>query len=200
MSDKYRVKEMVLTLQGEGAMAGTPVVLLRFEGCNLSCDFCDTDFTGTDGIGGGIFTTPGNLADAIEEKWISDTQVNILCTGGEPLLQLDPPLIKELRARSCKILLETNGTLKAPDGIHWICVSPKTNTIPLQNSGDEIKIVWPQKHMNPETFKKLNFNHFWIQPIFDKNYNENLETSIEYCLTHPGWRLSLQTHRFTGLP
>ena len=191
---------MVLTLQGEGAMAGTPVVLLRFEGCNLDCDFCDTDFTGTDGIGGGIFTTPKELADAIEEKWRSDAQVNILCTGGEPLLQLDPPLIKELRARNCKILLETNGTLKAPDGIHWICVSPKPNTIPLQNSGNEIKIVWPQENIDPETYEGLNFKHFWIQPKFDKSYNENLQTSIEYCLTHPVWRLSLQTHRFTGLP
>ena len=200
MDSKYRIKEMVLTLQGEGALAGTAAVLLRFEGCNLRCDFCDTNFTGTDGEGGGVFATPAELAESVQSKWLSNMKVNLLCTGGEPLLQLDQHLIKEFHAKGFKILLETNGTIPVPEHIDWICVSPKTHDIPVQNSGDEIKIVWPQENVDPRVFEKLQFNNFWIQPRFDRNYKENLRTSIEYCLANPAWRLSVQTHRFIGMP
>ncbi|MCK5131842.1 MAG: 7-carboxy-7-deazaguanine synthase [Candidatus Sabulitectum sp.] len=201
MSNNYRIKEMLLTLQGEGAMTGTAVVLLRFEGCNLNCDFCDTDFTGTDGEGGGIFNTASELAEAVQSKWLSDTNTpNVLCTGGEPLMQLDRELIKEFHAKGFRILVETNGTVKAQKHIDWICVSPKTNEIPVQRSGDEIKIVWPQEKTDPGKFEKLEFNYFWIQPKFDRNYKENLKASIEYCLANPRWRLSIQTHRVMGIP
>jgi len=200
MGSNYRVKEMILTLQGEGAMAGTAVVLLRFEGCNLSCDFCDTDFSGTDGLGGGVFSTAVDLADAVNSKWISETRVSVLCTGGEPLLQFDLSLLQEFHRRGFRVLLETNGTVAVPGKIDWICVSPKSNKIPVQNSGDEIKIVWPQEDLDPEMFERLNFSNFWIQPRFDMNYKENLKASIEYCLANPQWRLSVQTHRYTGMP
>ncbi len=199
MATEYRIKEMVLTLQGEGAMTGTAVVLLRFEGCNLECDFCDTDFTGTDGENGGIFRTAAELAEAVQQKWISSTQLNVLCTGGEPLMQLDAPLVEEFHTRGFKILIETNGTIPAPEHIDWICVSPKTEEIPLLHRGDEIKIVWPQKKTDPKKFEELEFNHFWIQPKYDEHYKKNLRASIEYCLAHPRWRLSLQTHRYTGI-
>ncbi len=181
-------------------MAGTAVVLLRFEGCNLSCDFCDTDFSGTDGLGGGVFSTAVDLADAVNSKWISETRVSVLCTGGEPLLQFDLSLLQEFHRRGFRVLLETNGTVAVPGKIDWICVSPKSNKIPVQNSGDEIKIVWPQEDLDPEMFECLNFSNFWIQPRFDMNYKENLKASIEYCLANPQWRLSVQTHRYTGMP
>ncbi|MCK5035416.1 MAG: radical SAM protein [Candidatus Sabulitectum sp.] len=206
MKSSYRVKEMILTLQGEGALAGTAVVLLRFEGCNLSCDFCDTDFTGMDGSGGGVFYTAIELAEAVEGKWISETSLSVLCTGGEPLLQLDLPLLQEFHRRGFRVLLETNGTIAVPgegageEKIDWICVSPKKNEIPVQKSGDEIKIVWPQEDLDPGMFEKLDFNNFWIQPRFDRNYKENMKASIQYCLKNPLWRLSVQTHRFTGMP
>lgn len=191
---------MILTLQGEGALAGTAVVLLRFEGCNLSCDFCDTDFTGIDGSGGGVFYTAMELAEAVEGKWISGTSLSVLCTGGEPLLQLDQSLLREFHRRNFRVLLETNGTIAVPGEVDWICVSPKKNEIPVQKSGDEIKLVWPQEGLDPGIFEKLNFNHFWIQPRFDRNFKENLEASIKYCLKNPQWRLSVQIHRFTGMP
>lgn len=200
MPGEYRIKEMVLTLQGEGARAGTAVVLLRFEGCNLECDFCDTNYTGTDGNGGGIFKTPSELADAVQGKWLSKNSLNVLCTGGEPFMQLDSPLVQEFHARGFSVLVETNGTIPAPEHIDWVCVSPKTNTIPVQNIGDEIKIVWPQEGMDPKIFEKLEFNNFWIQPKFDTDYKKNLQASIEYCLANPKWRLSIQIHRFTGMP
>lgn len=199
MAVEYRIKEMVLTLQGEGALTGTAVVLLRFEGCNLNCDFCDTDFTGTNGEGGGIFSTALELAEAVQSKWVSNTRVNVLCTGGEPLLQLDRQLINEFHAKGFKILIETNGTIPAPEHIDWICVSPKPDGILLQHSGDEIKIVWPQENIDPKSYVDLKFNSFWIQPRFDENYKKNLQTSIEYCLANPQWRLSIQTQRYTGI-
>ncbi len=200
MNNKYRVKEMQLTLQGEGAMAGTAVVLLRFEGCNLNCSFCDTEFAGVDGHGGGVFNSPAELAKAVQSIWKSNLSVNVLCTGGEPLLQLDKALIHEFHSRGFRILLETNGTQIAGTGIDWICVSPKSATIPVQNHGDEIKIVWPQDNINPKNFEELKFDFFWIQPKFDKNYEKNLLLSIKYCLANPKWRLSIQTHRFIGIP
>lgn len=200
MDREYRIKEMVLTLQGEGAMAGTAVVLLRFEGCNLNCSFCDTDFTGTDGQGGGVFRTAQALVDAVSRKWTSSSPVNVLCTGGEPLMQLDKTLVEEFKSRRFRILLETNGTIPVPSGIDWVCVSPKTNVAIVQNSGDEIKIVWPQDGIKPDDFEGLQFSNFWIQPRFDSNYKKNLQTSIEFCLSNPKWRLSFQTHRFMGIP
>ncbi len=201
MHKEYLVKEIILTLQGEGAQAGTAVVLLRFSGCNLNCDFCDTDFTGTDGDGGGTFKNPAALADAVQKKWI-DTQssVNVLCTGGEPLLQLDLPLLKEFHSRGFKVLLETNGTLPCPAQIDWVCVSPKSGQMPNQILGDEIKIVWPQENIDPKAFEQLDFTHFWIQPKHDLNYRANLRKAVDYCLVNPKWRLSLQTHRFIGIP
>ncbi len=200
MDREYRIKEMVLTLQGEGAMAGTAVVLLRFEGCNLNCSFCDTDFTGTDGQGGGVFKTAAELVDAVSREWTSSSPVNVLCTGGEPLMQLDKTLVEEFKSRHFRILLETNGTISVPSGIDWICVSPKANTTRVQNSGDELKIVWPQEGINPGDYEGLKFSNFWIQPRFDSNYESNLQTSIEYCFANPKWRLSFQTHRFIGIP
>ncbi|MCP4646234.1 MAG: 7-carboxy-7-deazaguanine synthase [bacterium] len=200
MSKGYRIKEIHLTLQGEGANTGMAVILLRFEGCNLSCDYCDTDFHGTDGESGGVYRSPGELAEAVERKWNSDSPLNVLCTGGEPLLQLDLPLIGEFHRRGFTVSVETNGSISVPHGVDWICVSPKTNEIPAQSEGNEIKIVWPQKNIQPETFENLPFTHFWIQPKFDKDYSCNLKTAISYCLTHPKWRLSLQTHRLIGIP
>lgn len=199
MNKEYRIKEMQLTLQGEGAQMGTAVILLRFEGCNLSCDFCDTDFDGTNGEGGGVFKTPIQLADKIQSKWRSDQPINILCTGGEPLLQLDATLIAEFHKRGFKILVETNGTQTVPPQINWICVSPKTDKL-KQQSGNEIKIVYPQENMEPDKFKDLKFDHFWIQPKFDSNYKDNLKAAVNYCLKNPQWRLSIQTHRFIGIP
>ncbi len=196
----YRVKEMLLTLQGEGAKTGTAVVLLRFEGCNLKCSFCDTDFTGTDGEGGGVFATAQELADAVQKKWISSLPLNVLCTGGEPLMQLDEKLIKEFCARGYNILLETNGTFPLPDNLNWVCVSPKTGISTVLNSGDEIKIVFPQEGIDPRQYENMNFTHFWIQPMYNADYKQNLKASIDYCISHPNWRLSLQTHRFTGMP
>ena len=201
MTKEYLVKEIILTLQGEGAQAGTVVVLLRFSGCNLNCDFCDTDFEGTDGEGGGVFRGPLALADAVQKKWINKhSSINVLCTGGEPLLQLDVPLIEEFHSRGFRILLETNGTLPCPAGIDWICVSPKSGQMPDQTSGDEIKIVWPQKNTDPKTYEQLDFTHFWIQPKHNRNYQANIKKAVDYCLIHPKWRLSLQTHRFFGMP
>ena len=182
-----------------GARAGTAVILLRFEGCNLSCDFCDTDFEGTNGAGGGVFKTPAHLADRIQSKWRSEHPINILCTGGEPLLQLDTPLITEFHKRGFIILVETNGTQPVPREIDWICVSPKTVEL-NQKSGNEIKIIYPQKQTDPNDFKDLEFDHFWIQPKFDNNYKDNLKEAVNYCLNNPQWRLSIQTHRFIGIP
>jgi 7-carboxy-7-deazaguanine synthase len=196
---EYRVKEMVRTLQGEGAMTGTAVVLLRFEGCNLNCSFCDTDFTGTDGEGGEVFTSKEELAEAVQRKWKSRIHpVSVLCTGGEPLIQLDQQLTDEFHKRRFRILVETNGTIPAPANIDWICVSPKQAAL-KQTTGDEIKIVWPQENVDPNDFVNLDFKHYWIQPMYNGNYSENLKSAVEYCLANPGWRLSLQTHRYAGI-
>ncbi len=190
---------MQLTLQGEGINTGLAVVLVRFSGCNLSCDFCDTDFTGVDGTSGGVYISPTQLADKIQTLWPSDNVFpNVLFTGGEPLLQLNQPLLQELKKRSFNILVETNGTIKAPELIDWICVSPKSD-LAVQKSGDEIKIVWPQDNISLESFEEQNFSYFWLQPKFDKNYLFNLKTCINYCLFHPKWRLSIQTHRVIGI-
>jgi len=214
MSRVYSVKEAYFTLQGEGAQTGRAAVFLRFAGCNLwnglerdrasaICNFCDTDFVGTDGLGGGQFETPAALAQHVSDIWAERAgDPYVICTGGEPLLQLDAPLISALKAAGFDIGIETNGTLLAPDGIDWICVSPKANAELQQTSGSELKLVYPQdaSEAQPECFERLDFQHFFLQPKDDSNQAENIEAAAKYCMKHPQWRLSLQTHKLIGLP
>jgi 7-carboxy-7-deazaguanine synthase (Cx14CxxC type) len=209
----YSAKEIFYTLQGEGAQSGHAAVFLRFSGCNLwtglerdrntaVCQFCDTDFVGTDGPGGGKFKTAAELAQTVNGLWPAAQQNNklVVCTGGEPLLQLDRPLIDALHAQGFRIAVETNGTLKAPEGIDWICVSPKS-TAPLnQESGHELKLVYPQVDALPESFEGLEFKHFFLQPMDGPERAENTRQAIQYCLDHPQWRLSTQTHKWLGIP
>lgn len=206
----YAVKELYLTVQGEGGQSGRVAVFLRFAGCNLwsgreqdraaaICSFCDTDFIGTDGPGGGRFTADG-LADAVLAAWPEGRDDRwVVCTGGEPLLQLDPPLIAALKARGFSIAIETNGTLAAPDGIDWICVSPKANAAVVQTSGQELKLVYPQVKNRPDQFAHLDFEHFFLQPLDDANQQENTDASVRYCLANPQWRLSVQSHKYIGV-
>ncbi len=209
----YSVKEIFYTLQGEGANAGRPSVFCRFAGCNLwsgreedradaVCTFCDTDFVGTDGNGGGKFRDAEALADAIENTWASGAAQNrfVVCTGGEPLLQLDAPLIAALHARGFEIAVETNGTISAPEGLDWICVSPKADAELKQTSGHELKLVYPQDKALPERFEKFDFRHFFLQPMDGAEVEENTRAATAYCLAHPKWRLSLQTHKLIGIP
>lgn len=208
----YTVKELFLTLQGEGAQTGRRAVFLRFAGCNLwtgreadrtkaICTFCDTDFLGTDGPGGGKFADAQSLADAVAACW-GPTQPHrlIVCTGGEPLLQLDSALIDALHAHGFTIAIETNGTQDAPDGIDWICVSPKADAPLKLTAGDELKLVYPQEKAMPERFAGLAFRHFFLQPMDGPDRDANVQKAIAYCLAHPQWRLSLQTHKLTGIP
>jgi 7-carboxy-7-deazaguanine synthase (Cx14CxxC type) len=208
----YAVKELFLTLQGEGAQTGRRAVFLRFAGCNLwtgreqdrataVCTFCDTDFVGTDGERGGKFATAEALADAAATCW-GDTKDHrlIVCTGGEPLLQLDPPLIDALHARGFSIAVETNGTQAAPAGLDWICVSPKADAPLVLTAGNELKLVYPQSKAMPERFEGLAFEHFFLQPMDGPDQAGNVQAAIAYCLAHPRWRLSLQTHKLTGIP
>lgn len=211
----YSVKEIYYTLQGEGAQTGRPAVFLRFAGCNLwsgreqhraqaVCRFCDTDFVGTDGRGGGKFESPGELAAAVAGTWpaSSDTaRPYVVCTGGEPLLQLDAALVGALHDVGFEIGVETNGTIEAPDGIDWLCVSPKGNAPVVQRSGDELKLVYPQPEIEaqPERFESLPFEHFFLQPLDDEDLAENTRRSIAFCLEHPQWMLSLQTHKIIGM-
>jgi 7-carboxy-7-deazaguanine synthase len=208
----YSVKEIFLTLQGEGGQAGRPAVFCRFAGCNLwsgreedrakaVCTFCDTDFIGMNGEGGGRFQTPKALADAILERWrggLSDRLV--VFTGGEPLLQLDEPLIEAMHAEGFSIAVETNGTLKAPPGIDWICVSPKADAPVLQTCGQELKLVYPQIGVDPARFAGLDFERFYLQPMDGPEREANTQKAVDYCLSHPQWRLSVQTHKYLGLP
>ena len=210
----YTVKEIFYTLQGEGAQTGRASVFLRFAGCNLwtgreqdrmaaVCRFCDTDFVGTDGPGGGKFAGPEALADAVAAKWPElsvGAKPYVVCTGGEPLLQLDAPLIDALHARGFEIAIETNGTLAAPAGIDWICVSPKGRAPLVQRSGDELKLVYPQDDRQPDGFETLEFRHFFLQPMDGPQLAENLTRTVAYCLAHPRWRLSMQTHKLAGIP
>jgi 7-carboxy-7-deazaguanine synthase (Cx14CxxC type) len=208
----YSVKEIFLTLQGEGGQAGRAAVFCRFSGCNLwsgreqdrpsaVCTFCDTDFVGTDGPGGGKFDTPAALADAIERAWIGETEGRlVVCTGGEPLLQLDAPLLAALRGRGFQVAVETNGTLEAPGGIDWICVSPKSDTLLRQLSGQELKLVYPQAGVDPARFEGLDFERFYLQPMDGPDLQANIQAAVAYCLVHPRWRLSVQTHKYLGLP
>ena len=208
----YAVKESFLTVQGEGGQAGRPAVFLRFAGCNLwnglerdrakaVCTFCDTDFVGVDGDGGGKFGDAEALADHVASFWrgrAGDPRL-VVCTGGEPLLQLDTLLIRALKARDFDIAVETNGTVEAPDGIDWICVSPKANAPVLQTRGAELKLVFPQELAMPDCFEGLDFERFWLQPMDGPDQVANTEAAIEYCLTHPLWRLSVQTHKYIGV-
>ena len=208
----YSAKEVFLTVQGEGGQAGRPAVFLRFAGCNLwsgreqdranaVCAFCDTDFVGVDGDGGGKFATPDLLADHVAAMWrgrAGDPKL-VVCTGGEPLLQLDAPLIAALHARGFEIAIESNGTLVAPDGVDWICISPKADAEVVQTRGAELKLVYPQAKAMPERFEHLDFERFWLQPMDGPDQAANTAAAIEYCLTHPQWRLSVQTHKYIGV-
>jgi len=208
----YSVKEIFLTLQGEGGQAGRAAVFCRFAGCNLwsgreqdrgkaVCTFCDTDFVGTDGEGGGKFLTPADLVAAIEAAWAGPKDHRlVVCTGGEPLLQLDGPLIEALHAAGFMVAVETNGTLKAPPGIDWICVSPKADAPVVQTSGQELKLVFPQPGVDPARFADLDFERFFLQPMDSADQAANTAAAVAYCLSHPRWRLSVQTHKYLGLP
>lgn len=207
----YAVKEIFKTLQGEGGQAGRAAVFCRFAGCNLwngreedraaaTCNFCDTDFVGTDGPGGGSFADAGKLADAIAQSWgMERARRLVVFTGGEPLLQLDAALIEAIRVRGFEIAIETNGTLPAPDGIDWICVSPKAGAPLVQKRGKELKLVYPQENAAPADFESLAFEHFWLQPMDGPQRAENTSLAVAYCLDNPRWRVSLQTHKFIGI-
>lgn len=208
----YSVKEIFLTLQGEGGQAGKAAVFCRFAGCNLwsgreqdrakaVCTFCDTDFVGTDGENGGKFATPEDLAAAVEARWTGGPHDRlVVCTGGEPLLQLDAPLIDALHARGFSIAVESNGTLKAPAGIDWVCISPKADAPVVQTSGQELKLVFPQEKAMPDRFADLDFERFYLQPMDGPDRDRNTQLAVAYCLSHPQWRLSVQTHKYLGLP
>ena len=210
----YAVKEIIYTLQGEGAQAGRAAVFCRFAGCNLwsgresdraaaICRFCDTEFVGVDGAGGGRFESAEDLAAAIEQKWPADSALGkrfVVCTGGEPLLQLDLSLIQALHARRFEIAVETNGTMAAPEAVNWLCVSPKAGAKLKQRSGDELKLVYPQAGADPADFELLAFRHFFLQPMDGPERAANTELALRYCLDHPQWRLSLQTHKILNIP
>ena len=209
----YSVKEIYLTLQGEGRNTGRPAVFCRFAGCNLwsgreedredaSCRFCDTDFVGTNGPGGGVFETADALARAVAGAWRGNGKAKpfVVCTGGEPLLQLDKPLIDALHGLDFEVAVETNGTLPPPRGLDWVTVSPKAGTDLVARRGDELKLVYPQSGADPETFEGLDFRHFLLQPMDGEALADNTRRAMEYCLRHPRWRLSLQTHKIIGIP
>jgi 7-carboxy-7-deazaguanine synthase len=209
----YTVKEIFYTLQGEGANAGRAAVFCRFAGCNLwsgreqdradaTCQFCDTDFVGTDGPGGGKFTTPFDLAEAVKATWpnLPHGDPLVVCTGGEPLLQLDEAAVDALHMAGFEVAVETNGTRPAPAAIDWVTVSPKAGAELVQRAGDELKLVFPQAGAEPEMFESLEFRHFFLQPMDGRERERNTKLTAEYCLSHPQWRLSLQTHKIVGLP
>jgi 7-carboxy-7-deazaguanine synthase (Cx14CxxC type) len=208
----YAVKEIFYTLQGEGAQSGRAAVFCRFAGCNLwsgreedraraACSFCDTDFVGTDGAGGGKFSTAEALADAIEQAWAAPgrSQRYVVLTGGEPLLQVDAALTAALHARGFTIAVETNGTVSAPPGLDWICVSPKGQTELALTRGHELKLVYPQPGIDPQRFAGLDFQHFFLQPLDGPDRAHNTQAAIAYCQQHPQWRLGLQSHKMIGI-
>lgn len=209
----YAVKEIFYTLQGEGANTGRAAVFCRFAGCNLwtgreqdraeaTCQFCDTDFVGTDGPGGGKFSTARRLATAVAATWPQANPARrfVVCTGGEPLLQLDAPLLDALHDEGFEVAVETNGTLPPPDGIDWLCVSPKAGA-PLEvRSGKELKLVYPQDGVDPAQYEQFGFEHFFLQPMDGPELEGNTASALQYCLEHPRWRLSLQTHKLLGIP
>lgn len=211
----YAVKEIFYTLQGEGAQSGRPAVFCRFSGCNLwngreddrsssTCTFCDTDFVGTDGPGGGSFNTADALAAAVREAWPHPHNPKncplVVCTGGEPLLQLDDELVAAFHRHGFEVAVETNGTRPAPNGLDWICVSPKQGAPLLLTGGHELKLVYPQFGMDPESLAHHSFQHFFLQPMDGPRREEATQLAVDYCLRHPQWRLSLQTHKLLGIP
>ena len=209
---KYSVKEIYYTLQGEGYHTGRPAVFIRFSGCNLwtghekdrsgaICNWCDTDFVGTNGINGGKFSAE-EITNIVNSLWKGNVQTEpyVICTGGEPLLQMDESLIKAIHKAGFEIGLETNGTMIPPDGIDWICVSPKANADLVLKNGNELKIVYPQCGMNPRMHEKLKFDHFYIQPMDGIDQKNNIKRSEKFVLDHPKWKLSLQTHKILGIP
>ncbi len=206
----YSVKEIFYTLQGEGARSGRAAVFLRFAGCNLwsglerdrqqaVCKFCDTDFVGTDGGAGGKFADAQSLAAAVAQEWPGGDEPYVVCTGGEPLLQLDAPLVAALHAKGFEIAIETNGTLEPPPGIDWICVSPKADAEQKLRHGDELKLIFPQAGAEPEKYAGQDFRHFFLQPMDNDAKEANTRAATDYCLAHPQWRLSLQTHKLLGI-
>jgi 7-carboxy-7-deazaguanine synthase (Cx14CxxC type) len=208
----YAVKELFLTLQGEGVQAGSRAVFLRFAGCNLwsgreadrasaQCTFCDTDFVGTDGMGGGKFVSAGGLADAVEQAWGEggDNRL-VVITGGEPMLQLDSALVEALHGRGFRVAIETNGTLPVASGVDWVCVSPKAGTEVIQRSGDELKLVWPQAGIDPGELESWDFGHFLVQPMDCADRKAAVEAAIRLAMERPKWKLSLQSHKLVGLP
>jgi 7-carboxy-7-deazaguanine synthase len=207
----YAVKEIFYTLQGEGARTGRAAVFLRFAGCNLwsglekdradaVCKFCDTEFVGMDGTGGGKFADAASLAHAVKMEWPGGATPYVVCTGGEPLLQLDTALIAALHGEGFEIAIETNGTLEPPPGIDWICVSPKADAQQVLRHGDELKLVYPQIGGAPERYAGQDFRHFFLQPMDSPAREANTKAATAYCLNHPQWRLSLQTHKLLGIP
>lgn len=207
----YKVKEIFYTLQGEGANAGRAAVFCRFAGCNLwsgrekdredaVCQFCDTDFVGMDGEGGGSFASADALAAAVRKTWPEAGRAFAVMTGGEPLLQLDQALVDALHARQIEIAIESNGTMEPPEGLDWVCVSPKAGAPLRLTRGDELKLVYPQEGAAPGQFEGLNFRHFFLQPMDGPDRAANTRLALDYCLKHPKWRLSLQTHKILGIP
>ena len=211
----YAVKEIIRTIQGEGVQTGRPAIFLRFTGCNLwsgreedrsqaICQFCDTDFLGTDGIAGGQFGCADDLAESVAAAWLAKPKPVerplVVCTGGEPLLQLDEPLVIALHARGFDVAVETNGTRLPPPGIDWLCVSPKAGAELRLLTGDELKLVYPQEGLDPQQFESLGFNYFFLQPLMGRDTERNTQLAREYCRQHERWQLSLQTHKLLGLP
>jgi 7-carboxy-7-deazaguanine synthase len=211
----YLVKEVFVTLQGEGAQTGRVAVFCRFTGCNLwtgqerhrataVCQFCDTDFVGTDGPGGGHFDDADTLADHVAARWPDSSDPSarpyVVCTGGEPLLQLDDALITAFHARGFEVAIETNGTLPVPAGIDWVCVSPKAGADLVVTTGDELKIVFPQPGASPDRFEDLDFTHWFVQPMDGPDRASNTQAAIDWCLANPRWRLSVQSHKDLGIP
>jgi 7-carboxy-7-deazaguanine synthase (Cx14CxxC type) len=207
----YAVKEIFLTLQGEGVQSGSRAVFLRFAGCNLwsgreqdresaQCNFCDTDFVGTDGEGGGKFENAVELADSVERAWGSGAEGRlVVITGGEPMLQLDSALVDSLHARNFRVAAETNGTLPAVEGLDWVCVSPKAGTDVVQRSGDELKLVWPQPGIDPAELERWDFDHFLVQPMDCADGKAAVDAAIRLAMERPRWRLTLQNHKVVGL-
>ncbi|MBI6545238.1 MAG: 7-carboxy-7-deazaguanine synthase [Cyanobacteria bacterium NC_groundwater_1444_Ag_S-0.65um_54_12] len=211
----YQIKEIFYTLQGEGAHAGRPAVLLRFAGCNLwsgkpdersraTCGFCDTDFVGTNGSLGGNYASASAVVEAVCSRWPStpgrSVRPYVVCTGGEPLMQLDDTLVTVFHSVDCEVAIETNGTLPVPGGIDWICVSPKAGTKLQVRSGDELKLVYPQAGITPEHYADLSFRYFFLQPLAGPAWSDNIRAASQYCLANPCWHLSLQIHKIVGLP